>query len=205
MKRLIISTFLLTIFPFSLAQAVIDPEPDRIGIYFDQNADISDHHAPELVPFFAYVIITNPTQSGISGYEFGYKFTTRPDQEPNFLRLVVNLPQGALDSGDSDSVFQGDYVILLAEPLPVNIATVLLTWQFILLEYFPVDLFLEAGVNSEHGYGFPSYNVGDEIYGLDISGACGFEADWIPSAYINSWCPLPVESTLFGSVKSLYR
>lgn len=199
-----LTILILMLFLTSSAQAVIDPDPDKIGFFFDSSADITDQFVYPGVPVFVYAIVTNPSAEGITGFEFGYRISVPPGRESQLLRLIDVLPTGAIDLGDNPDPLQGDYVVQLAAPLPPGITLLLVTWQLLLLDFFPADLYLAPPNGSTLGY--PVYYVEEQAHGLTIAGACGIlDGGGMPSAYINSWCPLPVEAATFGGVKSLYR
>ena len=203
MKRNLVIVSVLALVLWVNAMAITDPDPDSIGIYFDQNADVADILVGPSVPFIAYVIITYPTEQEISGFEFGYNFHVPAGREASFYRLINDLPEGATDMGNNGDPLNGDYVVALAEPLPDGSTVIVVTWMFMLLENFAADLYLEAADNSIHGNGYPSYDAQGSSIGLKYSGACWGDGNLV--AMINTFCPMDVESSSFGSVKSLYR
>jgi hypothetical protein len=69
MKKLVV--LLLASLVATSAFAVLDPDPDMMGIYFDTNADNNCLTSPSGVPFSAYLILTNTTAPAINAYELG--------------------------------------------------------------------------------------------------------------------------------------
>ena len=72
------------------ALAVIDPDSDSIGIYFDMEADDNCLTVPAETPFVAYLILTNPSAPAINAYEFGLENVVPVGMENLFFRLASN-------------------------------------------------------------------------------------------------------------------
>ena len=70
MKTLLV--LVLSCFLASSVFAVIDPDPDMLGVYFDVTANENCMFVEANVPFFAYLILTNTTAPAINAYEFGF-------------------------------------------------------------------------------------------------------------------------------------
>ena len=105
MKKLIV--LLLTGLMATSAFAVIDPDNDMLGVYFDLNADSNCLDIGPSIPFFVYVMITNPTAPQVRGLEFGYSITNTGGPGTVF-RLASILPPGAFDFGNSTDPMVGD-------------------------------------------------------------------------------------------------
>lgn len=69
--------------------AVIDPDPDMMGIYFDTDGNDNCPTIGINTPFNAFAILTNPTVPVFSAYEFG-------------LRVVVPEGMVGLSTGGPD-------------------------------------------------------------------------------------------------------
>lgn len=182
------------------AGAVIDPAPDRVSIYFDWNADLASVFVGPSTPFFAYVILTNPSSAEIWGFEFGY--TVTPSRAPaQVFRLFSSLPDLAVDLGTNVDPLAGDYVVGLAEPLPGAPAVVLVTWQYMILA--PMTLEMQIGPSAVESIpdGLPAYEAGGTIVPLGLAVACMAPGE----ALVNTECGLAVEATAFGAIKTLYR
>ncbi len=181
------------------AMAVIDPNPDTIGIYFDKTADNGGIYTTQNVPFYAYVILTNPSEAEIWGFEFGYTFTTSGDTS-HFYRLSNELPPQSIDLGNNDDIMSGDYVVGMAAPLPGAPAVILVEWLFLLTTYMYLTLEMTASNTPSLPGDLPAYEAGGTIVPLGIGGGC-----YNGIAQIGSECPVSTEIQSFGSVKALYR
>lgn len=185
----------------SPTMATLDPRPDRIGIYFDTNGNIGDAIISPHIPFHAFVIIVNPSEPEIIGFEFGYQIQGYGLSE--LLRFGNELPPGATDTGDNSEVLEGDYVVSLQDPLPATSAVVVVTWQLMLMEDLSAYLSLRAADNPTNTDGFPAYFSESSVISLGYSYWChGVDGT---GATINEACPTAVEASSFGRVKGLYR
>jgi hypothetical protein len=183
------------------AFAVVDEDPDMLGVYFDASADQNALNIGINIPFFAYVMITNPSEANVWGLEFGYDVVVPAGFEGLIFRLANNLPAGSVDLGNSTSLFSGDYVAGLASPLPGQPVTTFVTWQFMILTPMTVELFLGPSQVESISDGLPAYEYGGQIKSLGLStGGPG-----VPVAVVNGTGPVANEEASFGSVKSLFR
>jgi hypothetical protein len=183
------------------AFAVADGDPDMLGVYFDVNADPYAININANMPFFAYVMITNPSASEVHGLEFGYDVVPPAGSEGSIFRLANNLPAGSVDLGNNDDLLSGDYVVGLASPLVGGPATTFVTWQFMLLVPMSVDIFLGPSSVESIDDGLPAYEIGGSILPLGLSTG----GTSVPVAVVNGIGPVAVEEASFGSVKSLFR
>ena len=128
---------LLLILAFSLAAssavAVVDPDPDMMGIYFDLTADENCLTIGPSIPFFAYLILTNPTSADITAYEFGLELVVPTGMESMVFRLADQTLGCLICFPPYVEILGGDYVVGLASPRPAEPATVLHLWQYMLL------------------------------------------------------------------------
>ena len=204
MNYLLLISF-LCLFAFS-ASGVLDPTPNILGVYFDQNADVRCINSPASVPFFTYLILTNPTPAAVNAYECGLEFRVPEGMEGLFFQLSSNIANGeveGIDVGVNDAL-GGDYIVGLAEPVPTRPATILHSWQHMLLAVFPVEIYLGASSAPSIPGEYPVIQ--------DADGSILFQAGLLlwpgyPVGGVNdaSLCPFPVEARSFGSLKSLYR
>ena len=203
MKKLVV--LLLATLIATSAFAVIDPDPDMVGIYFDTTADENCLMTGASIPFFAYFVATNPTPGEINAYEFGFNNAVPAGMEGMVFMLASNVANGAAEGIDvgSHTPLGGDYIVGLASALPATEATVLHSWQYMLLAEIPVEMFIfESSKPSIPGpypvlqdaNGSVLYQVGQSTGGPDV-----------PVATINLECVVGVEDASFGSVKSLFR
>jgi hypothetical protein len=206
MKKLVV--LLLASLVATSAFAVIDPDPDMIGIYFDTNADNNCLPAqPASVPFNAYLVLTNTTAPAINAYELGYDLTVPAGMEGMLFRLSSVIAAGAVSGvnvGNETNILSGDLIVGLAASLPGNPAVVLHSWQYMLLAAMPVEFVIHQssapsipGVYPvvQNAIGSILMQVGQSTGGPDF-----------PVATVNTAeCVVGVEEASFGSVKSLFR
>jgi hypothetical protein len=191
------------------ALAVTDPEPDMIGIYFDLNADNNCTVLGPSIPFIAYLITTSPSPAAINAYEFGFTNHITPAGNDGMLfMLASNIANGAvsgLDVGEHTPT-GGDYIVGLASPLATSEATILHSWQYMLLTPVSIDMFLFQSSKPSIPGTFPVlqnaegsilYQVGQSSGSWEYAVACVNLGD--------QCCPLATEERSFGSVKGLYR
>ncbi len=171
---------------------------DLVGIYADTDASTQNLIGPENVPFSAYVVLTEPTNPLIWGFEFGY--TIEVGDPATMFRLQNVLPPEAVDIGDNTNLLQGDYVVGLATPLLAQQAVVLVSWQFMMTA--PQVAYLSLGPSNIPSlpYDLPAYEIGGTIVAMELAASC-----WGTEVRVNEHCPLPVENQAFGAVKALYR
>jgi hypothetical protein len=205
MKKLVV--LLLASLVATSAFAVIDPDPDMIGIYFDLNADNNCLPAqPASLPFNAYLVLTNTTAPAINAYELGYQLTTPPGMGGMIFRLSSVIANGAVSGvnvGNEANVLAGDLIVGLASALPGSPAVVLHAWQYLLLAAMPVEFFIGASSAPSIPGDFPVVQnaIGSILMQVGQStGGPGF-----PVATVNTGCVVGVEEASFGSVKSLFR
>ncbi len=193
MKKMII--LLLSLFVASSALAVVDEDPNMLGIYFDLSADTPciEGVAPyDQMP--GYVILTNPTPESIGGYEFGYLV------EGNAIILGVVMEGTALDVGGA-----GNHIVGLGEPLMTSETTLLATMTVLYTDttMAPVLFTLSGTQPSSIDPMLPTILYGDGV--LMTLGTSSLPGT--PCALINGICDdvVTTENTTFDSFKSLYR
>ena len=189
------------------AFAVADPEPNSMGIFFDRSADTNCLTTPAGTPFFTYLILTNPTPEAINAYELGLEIVVPAGMEGMFFQLATNIADGAVSGINvgSPTALGGDYIVGLAGPIPAQPATILHSWQHMLLAVIPVEYYIGASSAPSLPGDFP---VAQDADG-SILFSCGQSTGGpdVPVAVVNGAgpCPVGVEETSFGSVKSLFR
>ena len=87
----------------SCAFAIVDPDPDSMGLYFDENADVYcvdgvDYLEHEIF----YLILTNPTADFLYGWEAGVDLVG----EAFFLSINMLHPGGCFP-GSPDNIIYG--------------------------------------------------------------------------------------------------
>lgn len=186
----------------SSALAVIDPDPDMMGIYFDLNADENCLTIGASTPFNAYLILTNPTSSGITGYEFGLDVVVPAGMEAMIFTLANYsycesewFPEYPVGMG-------GEYIVGLRSPCPTAPATVIHVWQYMLLHVIPVEMYIHSISNPSIPGDLPIVQTGESHLmqvGLSTGGPD------IPVATVNTDCVVGEQEVNFGNVKALFR
>ena len=198
MKKLVV--LLMVSLMATSAFAVVDPDPDMIGIYFDMTADNNCAEGiAASVPFFAYAILTNPSGTQIDAFEFGYD-NNAFGNEASIFQLATTLPPNAIDVG-SGTPASGDIIVGLGTPLPAEPATVLVTWQYLLLVPMSIEMYLTASEPSSLPGGLPVIQMDGEL--MTVGTSTGGPQN--PVATVNLGCVVATESDTWGGVKSLYR
>ena len=186
------------------AFAVLDPEPNMMGLYFDPSADSNCLTVGASSPFFVYVCVTNPTAGAIDAYEFGYEFEVPAGFETSIFRLATTIAAGAANGVDVgiSGPLGGDVIVGLATPLPGGEVVVVHAFQYMLLAPMAVDIFLGDSSTPSLPGGLP---VIQEAGGDLMTVGTSTGGPSIPVASINGECVVAVESNTWGGVKSLYR
>jgi hypothetical protein len=203
MKKLVV--LLLVSLVATSAFAVIDPDPNMMGVYFDTTADNNCWTTAASVPFFSYLILTNPTPAAVNAYELGFEVRVPAGMEGMFFQLSSTVANGVVSGIDVgvSTALGGDYIVGLAGPIPAQPATILHSWQHMLLAVFPVEYYIGAS-------SLPSIE-GDYPVVQDADGSVLFQVGQstggpdVPVATVNGECVVSVEDASFGSVKSLFR
>jgi hypothetical protein len=188
----------------SSAFAVVDPEPNMMGFYFDPGANDNCLTIGASVPFFVYVCVTNPTAGAIDAYEFGYEMAVPAGFETSIFRLATNIGGGVsqgVDVGVSGPT-GGDVIVGLATPLPGGEVVIVHSFQYMLLAPMIVDIFLGDSSSPSLPGGLP---VIQEAGGDLMTVGTSTGGPEIPVASINGECAVAVESDTWGGLKSLYR
>jgi hypothetical protein len=195
MKKLVV--ILMVSLMATSAFAVIDPDDNMVGVYFDLGADTNS--LPGIDPFVdfdMYVILTNPTMAAIDAFEFSYNMVG-----PLVIQNFQNYPAGALDVGGG-SAATGNIITGLAEPLVTTEATVLIHWGYLVRGVEALDIFIGPSEPSSVPNGLP---VIQEAGGALMSVGLSTGGPDIPVARVNGTGPVAVENATWGGVKSLYR
>ncbi len=179
------------------AFAGLDPDPDMMGLYFDDmgmtvctTANFIDH-----VP--AYILYTNPTIATTRGFECGITVVGRTNTS-----VSVTYPTAATDVGAADgNTF--NYIAGYAAPMPTSEVTVLATLDIFYLDTNPLDFFLGPATPSSDPNGMYPMVMLDDFSLMTV----GTSTDGGVSAQINAPECMVVdnEDASFGAVKALFR
>ena len=198
--KLSLSIVLLLCLPLT-APAQMDPRPDVMGMSFSPNFVADEGYAPTNVPFTVYALLQNPTQSLLSGFEFGYDHRVwGAGMESLVMRLATNYPPGILIIDPPLDPLQGSYTIGLPAPVPTAQPMVLMSWDYMLLGNIVVEFDMTAAENGTIPGDYPGYWTPDLVVPCNVIQTC-----WGTGAAMNASCPLPVENHTWGTLKGLYR
>jgi len=180
----------------STAGAVIDPDPDMVGVYFDMNADIYCTTAPVGAPFDAYLMFTNIScPAGLYGWEANVEITA------GVYVLAWTLTGSAINASSPP-----DFAVGLASPLPWQPAIMVLTMTVGVFAPGAIEFMLHPANLSSFTPPLPGYAAGDDPGDLR---SCGYSAgpdEGLVCAVINGDCQVvDSEDATWGSVKALYK
>jgi len=184
--------YLLTIMLLFLisgpAFGVGSPCPDMLGIYFDMNGDDNCLNIGASIPFFAYLVATNPTPDRINAYEFGFNNAVPAGMEGMVFMLSSHIGNGIVDGVDvgNHTPLGGDYIVGLASPLPATEATVIHSWQYMLLAEIPVEMYIFQSSKPSIPGTSPVLQDADGSRLYQVSQSTG--GPYIPVATVNSEC-----------------
>lgn len=191
MKKLVV--LLMALLVASSAFAIVDPDADMMGLYFDMDADVvcvSD--VGPYTPVEMYLVLTNPSFDAVYGYEAGF------DVIGNGIvtAVVFDNPQ-ALNVGS-----QTNQIVGFGAPSMTSPVTLLATITVIYSGAGEGTLFTLHGTEpSSLDPAFPVVLLdGGELMSYGLSAADGFVAQ------INGDCAIvATDNVSFDGIKSLYR
>ena len=183
--------------------ATVDPDPDQIGIYFDTNADVTCIDVLPSTPFWAYLIITNPSSPEILAIEFSLCVEVVGGSPGMLFRLSVvwendNIGDPVLTDWCNEGVARGWAVPIV----PQENNALLVRFQYMLLADMGLNFYLGAFSTQTIEDGLPAYlGTGDVVLPLGVSsGNTG-----LPVASVNGCNAVPVKDSTFGGLKCLFR
>ena len=174
----------------SVAVAQVDPDPDGIGIYFDQEATVVAATGSTGEVLQAYLVGTNLSQSGNIDYWESY---VCPDQGAS----VGGSPYGSYNYAMN---MPGDpcwscIALYMDPPLPAQEITLLASLGiYIEDDSVPIGLFVG---------GEDRYRIDGSLVEYPMFPSSG--SPDLPVATINGEAPIPVEPVTWGGVKALYK
>ncbi len=203
MKKLVVLLGLV-MFVATSAFAVVDPDPNSVGIYFDMEADTFCAPLTAFVQFELYVIATNST------YDTFYGFETRIDPVSNSGGKPVVISKTPVTPGASGSDLYGELMYGFTAPVSAAPAQVLCT--LVMGVYDPaitsIDFYLRTVAQSSMPeLGLPILLV-QPTEMVNFGTSAGFDemGELLPVAQMGDACGVvDVEGSTWGSVKSLYR
>ena len=206
MRNSLVALFVanFVVFGFSFSTATVNPDPDEIGIYFDLNADTVCTTVAPYTPFFANIIITNPSATEIWAIEFSLCAEFEGGNEYMLVGLGEFWSAGFIDLPVEIDWCLDGRVIGFTEPLPqVGENVVLVRLQYMLLSDVGVEFFLGPHPVETIEDGLPAYGDGNGgVVPLNVSSG----DPGLPVAAVNGQCNVvPVETKSFSGLKCLYR
>ena len=193
MKNLVILVLAGLLFA-NVGFAVVDPDTNSMGFYFDANADVYEFFAPPFTMVQVYVILTNPDFNALIGYEFGYNIVGN-----YMLSGTILMGTAPIDVGGG----LGNHIVGLAAPMPTTPATILCNLVIFLMDPLPVAFTLSGSVPSSVGSNLPAVLLVDHV--ITSIGTSSFVGEPLVNAYINGTGVVDIDEASWGQVKSLYR
>jgi hypothetical protein len=187
------------------AAATIDAAPDQIGVYFDLDANETCLDMGINLPFWVYVIITNPTSEEVRGVEFEFCPRTPPGLESLLFKLSTSYPSNCqpIHTGPVEPCIPEAFNC--NSPIaPTGTNVIVMSIQYMILGLIQVEFFLGPHPQPTPDDGLPGYlGAGDEFISLGVSSG----HPEMPVASINGeHCPVnAAEKSTFERLKCLYR
>ena len=201
MRFLIVSLLSLVLVVPGLA--TVDPDPNQMGVYFDSNADVTCIDVPANYPFWAHVVITNPSSAEIWSVEFSLCVETIGGGEDMLFKLseqwsfgyVIGPPESDMCT---DGIYQGG-----GDPLlPQGVNAVVASFLYMQLVEMGINFYLGAVPIQAIEDGLPAYvGTGDAVIPLGVSSG----DPGLPVASVNGCSAVRVEGSTFGGLKCLFR
>jgi hypothetical protein len=191
----------------STAFAQIDPDPDGVGIYFDEAAYVYCTDAEVGTQLTAYLCFTRiSSSSGIGRWE---------------SKIEVSDPAAilgwALRGQATNSTMAPEFAVQLAEPLPYVSSLVVLEIELQVMNGYPLALRVWPVSDPTvmiGGYGLPGYATGDDPEDFRT---LGYSWGWDQTTGTPYWCtvvnpvgscddpPTATPTRTWGGIKALYR
>ncbi len=182
------------------AFAGLDDGANSIGLYFDSGALTNEMNIGASTPFFAYIILSNPTFPELSGFELSYDVETPAGMEAMYFRLGEDL-QGGLNVAQGNTATSGQYVVGWGSPRSTSATTILASWQCMLLSPMTVNYYFGPSNPQSIQDGWPALEIGGSI----IAGYLSSGSPDAPVAIVNGTGVVSEEVESFGGVKALFR
>jgi len=191
MKKLIF--LLMAILVASSAFAIIDPDSDSVGVYFDMTADTMEMDMAAPGAMTAYLLLTNPSGSEIGGFEAGLTI-----DGPSTPAVTTFDNPTALNVGTATNMIVG-----FGTPTPATEVTLLATIDIYYIGG-PDDVLSIYLSGSTPSSADPDYPVVVNDGAILITAMPVMAG--MPCAGANlPETPVATQSMSFDNVKSLYR
>ena len=192
MKKLVV--LLMAMLVATSAVAIVDPDDNMMGFYFDMEADMPC--AEGVAPYAQlpmYLVMTNMTDDALYGFEAGYDIVGNA-----MVLATVFANPGIIDVGGP-----GNHIVGYGSPSMTAPVTLLATLNVMYMDTMmgPVEFFLHGTEPSTFDSRFPTILLANSVaMGVGMSAADG------PTAQINAGCSVvATENVSFDGIKSLYR
>jgi hypothetical protein len=195
MKMKTLVFLLLSVLMATAAFGYINYPTDTFAIYFDSGNFTEQIYVSPFVPFNAYLVLTNPA-SATNGFECT---VTTSGTAPAFALSTTLNGAGAIDVDASPNGFM---VGCSANYPRLNDGCTLVTWQYMLTGPGILQFFINKATIPSLPGGLPV------VTGDGVLRRCGVSSGEVtfPCACVNYECRgMPVESSVFGSIKALFR
>ena len=197
MRILFTSGVLLSLLPVAIALAQIDPDPDGLGIYFDEAATQVVTTAGAMEELEAYLIATNCSQTGGIVMWEAYVTVSGPgvvDGTPTVgVNTYTNMP------GSTNH----NFIVLIDLDNPLPIQDVLILANLFIGVYSAddsVELYLSGAPQTEYPYYSTEFWYGPYHNFYPSSGSL-----YMPVAVINGEAPISNKNSTWGGIKTLYQ
>lgn len=180
------------------AFAVIDPDNDMLGMYFDTTADIVCSTAAPIQHKTAYLMLTNPTLDVIRGFECKLSYVAGD----NNTSITPTLATPGTDVGNKTAP-NFNFIAGFGNPLVTSPATILATLDIFYLNFSgsPMDFFIGPANPSSSDLGLPMV-LRSDFSQMDV----GTSTEGGIAAQLNGACGVvDNEDASFGAVKALFR
>jgi len=192
-----IALVLCSVLVVASAYAVIDPDPDGVGIYFDLIADTNYVLVNQFDQVTVYLIITNPWADCIGGWECSLEFDM----------VACPVVGEWIYSGSALNIFEPpDFAVGLATPLAAQAATLILAFTVLVVDPAGTDFVVGPSPMPSNPENLPMYVYGCESsFGiLYNSTGYGPGGEILPSASINGDVWVGAQRTTWSAVKSIW-
>ena len=174
-----------------------------VGAYFDAAGNLSAVSCMPYVPVRIFIVLTDSPVASVDGLRMGYAVIPLGAAPSTVYRLSQSL-FGATGTVSGDAL-AGAYDLIWETPRAAGHTLVLMAWDLMPTSAAEVEIWLTDFANSGDAGLLPEIASAGAWYQVPIHFVCiGSGSGW-PSAKMNYNCPIPVEGSVWGGVKALYR
>ena len=193
MKKLVV--LLMAMLIATSAFAIVDPDADMMGFYFDTEADVYQlNDVAAFSTFDMYLVMTNMTADALYGFEVGYTI----EGSAMVLSTTFDNPS-VIDVGEA-----GNHIVGFGSPTMTAPVTFLATLNVMNMDAAlgPIGFTMHGTIPSSINPAYPVILLADgELLSVGLSAESGY------AAAINApdGSVVATDNVSFDSVKSLYR